>query len=137
MVVSYKEIRNRIKSRWKRCRNIWLRDSRYEYPEKGEILSVIKDSIVEEGVYQNYTFDCDDFALQLSSAISVHRGIDREAEYPWPFGQVMGRKFKGKKVSHTCNICLTEKDILLIEPQTDAIWQGHWQGDDPYFVIMP
>jgi len=138
MITSYKQIKNYIQKLWPNCRNIWLSDLEYEFPTRDQLESVIARDHTERLDMRGYQFDCDDFALQLSAAVNLYHGQqDQRSEAPWPFGQIMGRKFKGKKQSHTCNICVLEDGVLLIEPQTDEIWEADPDDDDPYFIKVP
>ena len=86
---------------------------------------------------RGYKFDCDDFSLQLSAAVSRYVG-QSDSEAPWPFGQVKGHTFKHLifDAAHNCNICLLKDRILIIEPHTDAIYDAHAQEDKVYFVAM-
>jgi hypothetical protein len=138
MIVTYKEIKQRIQDKWPNCRNVWLSDPEYEYPvDKQSVYDLVLKSGVKEFPFENYTFDCDDFALQLSAYVSRATGIDSSIKAPHPFGQVKGRKFRGKVEFHNINICLLENQILLIEPQTYEIWAGSSINDQPFFVSMP
>jgi hypothetical protein len=137
MIVDYKEIRRRIQKLWPSCRNIWLSDPQYEYPPEEELRKLIAVDTTEQMPMRDYQFDCDDFALQLSAAVSRLHGQSMEADNPWPFGQVMGREFKHIRAHHTCNICVLEDKIVLIEPQTDLIRIADSRKDKPFFVKVP
>ena len=135
-MVSYKDIRNRIKTIWPGCKNIWMSDLEYEFPTREEVETVIALDHTERLSMRGYKFDCDDFALQLSAAVSRWVGANWTGQ-PWAFGQIMGRKFKHVREIHTCNICVLENEIILIEPQTDKIWVADSFLDDPFFVKVP
>ena len=139
MTVNYKIIRKRIRTLWPKCRNVWLRDSEYEYPKIEEIEYVITNDYTDKMVSRGARFDCDDFALQLAAAVSSYRATNVEGDEPrpWPFGQAMVRKHRGRVEKHNLNICLLEDRIVLIEPQDDKIWTGSPTEDSPFFVIMP
>ena len=138
-MVSHKTITRRIKTLWPKCRNIWLNDPEYEYPALDEIKAVVADDQTDRLAAHGYRFDCDDFALQLSAAVSKYRGesVKGDGPGPWPFGQVMVRKHRGKIELHNLNICVLETDIILIEPQDDSIWVASPIDDDPFFIKVP
>ena len=137
MIVSYTEIRSRIRKLWPKCRNIWLTDSEYEYPvDVGLLNTIIRKDHTERLKFRQYTLDCDDFALQLAAAVSKDVGQKPEFAAPWPFGIVMARKFNHKKEKHVCNICLLENAVLIVEPQTDQIFPSSGENDDPFFILI-
>lgn len=136
-MVSYKEIKSRVQKLWPDCKNIWLSDNEYYYPVFDQVNVAIAADHTERLSFRNYLFDCDDYALQLSASISKYVGQYLTPPAPWPFGQITGRKFNGKKDSHTCCICVLEERVLLIEPQTDFIWDASTDRDDPYFIKVP
>ena len=139
MKIPYEVIRQRIQTIWPQCRNIWLSDSEYEYPTLDEIKKVVAIDTTDRLASHGYRFDCDDFALQLSAAVSLYRGqnVKGDEPGPWPFGQAMVRKHRGKIEKHNLNICVLETDIILIEPQDDNIWIASPIDDDPFFVKIP
>lgn len=137
MPVTYKHVRGRIQAIWPNCRNIWLRDPEYVYPDESELKYVLGVDHTERLKMRGYQFDCDDYALQLSAAVSKVHGQDVNSKYPWPFGQVMGRRFLHIQENHTCNICVLSTKIVIVEPQTDMVREVDQNWDDPYFIIIP
>jgi len=138
VTVNYKKIRDRIQTLWPKCKNVWLSDPKYSYPTIEQVKNVISNDHTERLKMRGYKFDCDDFSLQLSAAVSRYVG-QSDSEAPWPFGQVKGHTFQHLvfNTAHNCNICLLEDRILIIEPQTDAIYDAHSQKDKVYYVAMP
>ena len=137
-MVSYKEIKGRIQKLWPDCKNVWLSDLEYEYPVNIDIVkAVISQDHTDRLRFRNYTFDCDDFALQLAASVSRHVGMDSGIGAPWPFGRVKGRRFRHMGENHDCNICLLEDMIYIIEPQTDEVFEASATKDKPFFIGMP
>ena len=139
MKVPYKVIRKRIQTIWPKCRNVWLLDPAYEYPTLDEIKAVISNDNTDLLISHGDRFKCNHFALVLSAAVSIHRAnsVKGDEPGPWPFGQVLVRKHRGKVEKHSLNICALEDEIVLIEPQDDYIWIASPVDDDPFFVKIP
>lgn len=136
MAVDYKKIRDRIQKFWPNCRNVWLSDLEYQYPSRGDVEMIVGLDHTERLTMRGYKFDCDDFALQLAAAVSRYVGENWEGQ-PWPFGIVKGRRFQHLTEPHQCNICVLEKEIFIIEPQTDEIREASGIDDSIFFVGMP
>ena len=137
-MVSYNEIRGRIKKLWPNCKNVWLSDLEYEYPASIDVVkAIISRDHTDRIRFRNYTSDCDDFALQLSASVSRHVGMEPSIERPWPFGRVKGRSFQHISENHECNICLTENEIYIIEPQSDEVFTASGVEDKLFFVGVP
>ena len=137
-MVSYKEIRDRIQKLWPDCKNVWLSDLEYEYPKNIDVVTaVVSRDHTDRLRFRNYTFDCDDFSLQLAASVSRHIGMNPNIERPWPFGRIKGRAFQHLAENHDCNICLLENEIYLIEPMTDEFFIASATEDKPFFVGMP
>lgn len=139
MIMNYKEVRDRIRRLWPMLNYVWLRDKEYECPKLDDIVTMLVDSSIEILSFRDYIFDCDDFSLQLSAFVSRYIGSkDSGWKRPWPFGQVMLRKFQGKQELHNINICVTAYgSVYLIEPQTDEVWKADPRKDEPFFIVMP
>ena len=71
---TYKQIKSRIQKLWPDCKNIWLSDSLYEYPEEDEIRNILINDHTEELAIRSYQFDCDDFALFAKTCLDVLGG---------------------------------------------------------------
>ena len=139
MIVSQKIIRKRIKALWPKCRNVWLLAPEYEYPTLDEIKAIIANDHTDLLVSHGNRFKCDAFALVLSAMVTLYRAdsVQGDAPGPWPFGEVLVKKHRGKVEKHSINICVLETDIILIEPQDDSIWVASPIDDDPFFIKVP
>ena len=86
--------------------------------------------------------ECEEFALGLVAhqrrwhAEQILAGADTGTGN-WPLGIVVGTKFGGRDIDHWANICRTaDAGIVLIEPQTCAVWPAAAAGDQIYFLLM-
>jgi len=139
MKAPYKIIKKRIQKVWPKCRNVWLLDPEYEYPTLDEIKSVLANDRTDLLVSHGNRWKCNHFALMLTTMVALYRAqsVKGDEPSPWPFGQVLVRKHRGKKEMHSINICVLENEIILIEPQDDNIWIASPIDDDPFFIKVP
>lgn len=139
MIVDYKEVRSRIRAVWPNLKYIWLSDKEYEYPKMHHLLDALNRDHTERVEFRNYKSDCDDYSIQLRASVSKFFGTDDRWSRPWPFGGVKGSSFSWNinPGAHECCICLLENDILLIEPQTDTVYNINSDKDKPFKVEMP
>lgn len=115
---------------------VYLADRNYVLPPKEDVLRILKESQIDKFVHTAGTigadsglFDCDDFSLLLQAFIIRKRyedfqkgKIPKNQLFPLAFGQIWYQEIMG---SHAINICVTrDEGIVLIEPQTDKVWQA-------------
>ena len=139
MIVPYKTVRKRIRTLWPKCRNVWLLDPEYEYPTIEEIRTFLARDRTDLLVSHGNRFKCNHFALLLTAMLALYRAevVQGDALPPWPFGQVLVKKHRGKEEMHSINICALENEIVLIEPQDDTIWTASPIEDVPFFIKIP
>ena len=105
-----------------------------------ELREVIKECSVKGMKFLSDVWDCDNSALRLHSNVQKYQydllqlTTMIKKHYSWAFGEAMGIKFRGEKVNHAVNICVTDKGIFLIEPQSNQIWKAKRNLDVVYFV---
>ena len=143
MKTSYKSIKKTLIERWPKLRDIWLTDRTYWVPTKEELeeaLSLTKTHLQE---FIPGISECNHFALQLHAEMTrlrylsaVYRKIPKEEWFTWAFGQVMGLEFKGNRMNHAVNLCLTIDGLYFIEPQDNSMWLADPDKSDIYFVRM-
>ena len=103
---------------------LYLSDSKlYRLPSYDDIALFLARSHVDKEVYEDETFDCDDFALALAGEFSVK---------PWAevtFGLIWTN-------THAFNIFVTEDDVFYVEPQSDEISRGLFGTGTKYRFVM-
>ena len=137
MKIKSEQIRMILQTQWPHLTFIWPTDPEYETLTLKKLKAVVKKCSVSGLSYKGNVWDCDNFALQLHAKVQLSQYdeviADMGSKTPWAFGEVMGTKFRGRVEDHVINICLTDKGIYLIEPQTDEIWKAS-KKDSPFFV---
>lgn len=115
--------------------NITVYSGDYEYwkPTEKELREILAAGLINLKQYVAAIGDCDKYALVLHSQIVLMRwglvlaGVAQEGDeghLPWAFGQIEGHfdKYKEFKGNHRINFCMLQDRTVLIEPQSDEIW---------------
>ena len=148
MKVNSKEVKRQLRlvwpDQWKRLiRHTYIFDRFYWLPTRKEVEEFLKVSKVDKMQFFDEIADCDDFALLTHAdakkvRIILYPNIPREEWAPWAFGETAGSKFRGMKMKHMVNICITRDEgvLLLDTSQRDRIWQARADKDNLFFIKM-
>lgn len=106
-------------------RAIRLGDATYYAPRRAELERLLEASLLDRRQWLEERHDCDDFAYVLKGEASSHAYESPEVRYGLCVGIVWGH-FDWVDGYHAINWALTsDAGLLLIEPQTDAIYEPH------------
>ena len=141
MILTSEQIHSILQKTWPDLQNIWVTDPLYcVMPYKQLVKAINKCSVTHLDYTTNY-WDCDDFSLQLQARVQKYQynlikdgKLDTKCSYT--FGETYGiqtYKNSDDEVAHAINICITDKRVLLIEPQSNEIWKVD-QYFHPFFV---
>jgi hypothetical protein len=144
MLIPSATVRRAITDIWRNRRVVKvLSDPEWWLPAVETIKEEIKQVAVDRLTYVQHIFECEEFALALMYEIRRRRAdlalggkLPREQWRNFPLGRVVGKRFRGEKVDHWINICLTKEGLYLIEPQTREMWRPVESEDEIYFLDM-
>lgn len=132
MMSDYNDITKAIQGVWPKFQSLIMVDEKYILPSFNDLLGMVSRSKVKNNKYKGESFDCDDFAL-LFHAYIIEQNIKKDS--PLAIGQFLGSKVRGKKIYHAVNIAITsDKGVILIEPQTNEVWQADSKKDSPVYI---
>jgi len=110
-------------------------DTYYKPADLTVIKEVLASTEIEKMRYEAESFDCDDFSFALQGAFHMRRDTAAMAIFIFWTLIKTGETSEGKDifVGHACNLCYDGSQVLLIEPQTDAIFKP---PENWYFWIL-
>jgi hypothetical protein len=143
MIIPSSDIRKAVKETWRKRVIMVLSDPEWWLPAVASVKEEMDQVAVDRMVYVPQLFECEEFALALMYGVRRRRAdlaltgkLPREEWRNFPLGRVVGKRFRGKKVDHWINICLTKEGLYLIEPQTREMWRPVESEDEIYFLDM-
>jgi len=132
------EIRQRLKDKWPKLKNIWFTDSEYLLIEPEDLKFVLdtwKDQLKNFSFTQNI-MECEEFALFFHAHAKKHQILTRRDKFNWCLGECITSKLLGFEGIHSCNLFLSGDKIYMVEPQTCAYWEANPEEDKVFFVKM-
>jgi hypothetical protein len=144
MLIPSTTVRRAVNDIWHKRRVVMvLSDPEWWLPTIEMIKEEIDQAATDRLTYVQHLFECEEFALALMFTIRRRRAdlalagrLSREQWRNLPLGRVVGNRFRGKKIDHWINICLTQEGLYLIEPQTREMWRPVEVEDEIYFLDM-
>jgi hypothetical protein len=143
VIIKSAEVRKAVKTYDPKFKFMVLSDPEWCRPDAEEMQAMVREVAVDRMGFVHHLFECEEFALALVTAIRGRRAdlaesgkLPREQWRNWPLGIVVGTHFRGQRVDHWINICLTREGLYLIEPQTGETWQPKPTEDKFYFLLM-
>lgn len=124
--------------------NLAIPDETYWLPKRSHLERVITVDWTERRAWLREIWDCDDFAFQFMCHIRNHVYeliVDSRIHGPdaaqWAVGECWGTRFRKQDTGHAINVAITEDaGVLLIEPQTDEIWEPIRGEDLVHYIRM-
>lgn len=131
--IKFEELYGILKNQLGIDSRIYLADSIYNLTSVDKLKEILIGDDTDNYVYRNEYFDCDDFSFRLMGQLSTPEYSDLAFGILW-----VGSKGNS---GHALNIFVDEhKDVYIVEPQTDEIWEAKYIIDKrnykPWFVIM-
>ena len=124
MNCSSKDLRKRLEKIWPNLKHVWLTDRMYYLPTYEEVRKVVANQNTKKYKWKTNVLECEEFSLFLHSDLKKETSNNELYKYTWAFGEAIGLNFdNGEKGPHKLNICITDNNIYLIEPQTFQIWK--------------
>jgi len=139
MILTSEHIRGILKQTWPDLNQIWLMDAQYEVIPMEWLEKAMKDCSISGLVFRKDLWDCDNYALQLHAKVQLYQyemAIEGKltSDHSWAFGECTGfnRDVFGDGI-HGKNLAITDKGIVLVEPQEMTISQPD-EFYTPFFV---
>ena len=119
-----------------------LEDRKWRIPTKQELTTIVKINSVAHLPFIPAVQECEEYSLHLMSRIrlwearkAVEQDVDEYINYA--IGMCRGDKAGLLGVTvHKMNISVTQSGIVIIEPQTDVLWDANPAEYDVWDITM-
>ena len=139
MIITSEHIRGLLKQTWPDLSQIWLTDPHYEVMPFEWLEKAIKECSLKDLVFRRDVWDCDNYSLQLHARVQIYQyklvlAGKSKSKHSWAVGECIGfnEGFLGTGI-HSQNLAITDKGIVLIEPQ-EGIIKDPDKSYVPFFV---
>ena len=139
MILISEHTRGLLKQTWSDLSQIWLTDPQYEVITWNWLEKAVDECNLKDMTFMKGVWDCDNYALRFHAAVQLYQyrlieSGELSMKHSWAVGECIGfnEGFLGKGI-HSQNLAITDKGIVLIEPQDGAIKEPD-KSYVPFFV---
>jgi len=137
MLLKFKEIKKQLQIQWPMLKWCMPTDPEYFLPSKDQVQKFLEDH-PQPYDYRKGLYECEEYSMGLIVDLRRYRAenyrAEKEFSYNWAVGLAL--TITKEDLVHYQNFAITtEKEILIIEPQTNTI-KKPVQAKEVHFILI-
>lgn len=137
---SSKDIKIRLRSVWPDLKFIWPTNRSWLLVSDEWMVNIIRACSVKHMTYIKGIWECENYADRFKSnaeeyLYNLYEAKRFNPKYRWAIGEAIGMKSDmfGNPFVHGMNVILTEKRVVIFEPQEDVFLENTYEYI-PFFI---
>lgn len=145
MQATVKEVREKIKEVWPRCKFSWILDKYLILPTEADMKFFLESSRVPKMKFVSGFHDCDNFSKQFVAEVERKRYlayeegmVPKDQQFQLALGIAVGKKFRGIPKHHVTAVAVCQDGVFLVDttPYENRMWQATPEKDAVYFILI-
>jgi len=140
MILSSEQIKDKLRKIWPDLKFIWPTNPNWTLVSDVWLPRMQENSRVDDYAFIDGIWECENFAHLFKSNVEKYQYWTYQSEefqprWRWAVGESIGMKSDlfGNTIVHGMNIIITEKKVLVYEPQENKFLENNNEYD-PFFV---